>query len=299
MGVSLLSDKSVPRDGYAPFKNAEIFYREIGLGRPIIILHGGPDFDHTYLLPDLDRLSDSYRLVYYDQRGRGKSAPETQPQDVTIATEIEDLESLRKHLQLYSVAILGHSWGGVLAMQYAIRYPDRVSHMILMNTAAASQKDYFVLRQEVGRRKVVHQKELDALVSNSGYKEGEPDAVAAYYRIQYGTTIKQPEHLERLMTSLKSSFTKDAIQRGRAIEDQLYIETWLSSEYDLFPSLKQLNVPTLVIHGDYDFVPAECAAHIAQTIPGTRYALLRECGHFAYIEAPDTVRKEIAAFFEV
>src|SRR4026209_3032326 len=116
------SDQSVPREGYAPVKNGELFYREVGHGRPIIVLHGGPDFDHTYLLPDLDRLSDSYRLIYYDQRGRGKSAPETPPEDVTIATEVEDLESLRKHLQLASVAILGHSWGGVLAMQYAIRY---------------------------------------------------------------------------------------------------------------------------------------------------------------------------------
>jgi len=299
MCANLQSDQSVPREGYAPVENAELFYREVGHGRPIILIHGGPDFDHTYLLPDMDRLSDSYRLIYYDQRGRGKSGGEIQPDDVSIKTEIEDLEGLRKYLQLDSVAVLGHSWGGVLAMEYAIRHSERVSHLILMNTAAASQEDYLLLRQEVRRRKAVYEDALNALVSSAEYKEGDPETVAKYYRIQYGTTIKQPEHLERLMGRMRLSFTKEGVLRGRAIEEQLYKETWLSKEYDLFPKLKQLSIPTLVIHGDYDFVPAECAAHIAQAIPGARFALLRECGHFAYIESPDEVRKEISDFFGV
>lgn len=296
---ALQSDLSVPREGYAPVANVELFYREVGHGRPIILLHGGPDFDHTYLLPDMDRLSDSYRLIYYDQRGRGKSGGNVQPEDVTIKTEIEDLEGLRKHFQLDSVAVLGHSWGGVLAMEYAIRHPDRVSHMILMNTAAASHEDYLVQRQEVRSRKAVYADALNPLVSSAEYQAGDSDAVAAYYRIQYGTTIKQPEHLETLMRSLKFSFTKEGILKWRAIEDRLLDETWRSSEYDLFPKLKGLRIPTLVIHGDYDFIPAECAEHIAESIPGARFALLRECGHFSYIESPDEVRREIAEFFGV
>jgi proline iminopeptidase len=298
MCPDLQPDQSVPREGYAPVNNAALFYREIGQGYPIIVIHGGPDFDHTYLLPDMDRLADSYRLIYYDQRGRGKSAPETQPDEVSIQTEIEDLEGLGKYLQLDSVAVLGHSWGGILAMEYAIRHPDRVSHMILMNTASASQDDYFLLRQEIRRRKSVCQETLNALTASAAYQQGDPEAVAVYYRIQYGTTIKQPEHLERVMVSLRSSFTKETILRGRAIEEQLYKETWSSSEFNLFPRLKRLNVPTLVIHGDYDFVPPECAARIAAAIPGARLVLLRECGHFAYVESPDDVRQAMADFFD-
>src|SRR5512133_939957 len=117
-------------EGYIPVENAELYYREVGQGQPIIVLHGGPDFDHTYLLPDLDRLSDSFRLIYYDQRGRGKSARDVQPDDVSMESEIEDLESVRKYFQLDSVALLGHSWGALLALEYAIRHPRRVSHLI-------------------------------------------------------------------------------------------------------------------------------------------------------------------------
>ena len=72
-----------PREGYAPVKGAALYYRDIGQGPPIIVLHGGPSFDHSYLLPDLDRLASAFRLIYYDQRGRGKSAENIQPTEVS------------------------------------------------------------------------------------------------------------------------------------------------------------------------------------------------------------------------
>src|SRR5688572_22609042 len=142
------SDQPAIREGYIPVEKAGLYYREIGQGQPIIVLHGGPSFDHNYLLPDMDRLSDSFRLIYYDQRGRGKSAGNVKPEDVTIESEIEDMESLRDYFQLASVALLGHSWGALLAMEYALRHPERVSHLILMNTAPASHDDFKLFRQE-------------------------------------------------------------------------------------------------------------------------------------------------------
>src|SRR5437868_3487069 len=88
-------DQPAPLDGHLPVENARLYYRAIGQGQPIILLHGGPDFDHTYFLPDMDRLSDSFRLIYYDQRGRGKSAAHVQPEDVSLASEMQDVESVR------------------------------------------------------------------------------------------------------------------------------------------------------------------------------------------------------------
>jgi proline iminopeptidase len=86
------------REGYAAVRDGKLFYREIGQGLPTIVLHGGPDFDHRYLLPELDRLSDWLRLIYYDQRGRGWSAPGVAPEAVTIESEIEDLDGLRESI---------------------------------------------------------------------------------------------------------------------------------------------------------------------------------------------------------
>lgn len=297
MSSNLQSKRSMPREGYVPVDGASLYYREVGGGQPIIVLHGGPDFDHRYLLPDMDRLSNAYRLIYYDQRGRGKSLSQRGPEDISISTEIDDLERLRKYLQLDPIAVLGHSWGGHLAMEYAIRHPSRVSHLILMNTSVASHGDYLLMRQEIRGRRAAYEEVLNKMVASTEYMGGDPDAVTATYRIHYGTMIKQPEHLERLMTSLRLSFTKEGILRGREIEDRLVRETWLSADFDLFPKLERLSVPTLVIHGDYDVIPVPCVTRIAQAIPGAHFVLLKDCGHFPYIEAPDKLREAINEFF--
>jgi proline iminopeptidase len=77
------------------------------------VLHGGPDFDHSYLVPELDVLAESFRLIYDDQRGRGRSAGGVRPEDVTIESEIDDVDHISGRLGLGRVALLGHSWGGV------------------------------------------------------------------------------------------------------------------------------------------------------------------------------------------
>jgi pimeloyl-ACP methyl ester carboxylesterase len=138
---------AAPRESRIPIGHASLYARDIGRGQPIIVLHGGPDFDHSYLLPDLDRLSDAFRLIYYDQRGRGQSADHVQPEEVTLASEVADLDEVRRHFLLESSAVLGHSWGAVLALEYALRHATRVSHLILMNPAPASASDLAVFRK--------------------------------------------------------------------------------------------------------------------------------------------------------
>jgi proline iminopeptidase len=142
------TDRSAaPRESRIPVGRASLYSREIGRGQPIIVLHGGPDFDHSYLLPDLDRLADVFRLIYYDQRGRGRSSDYVLPDEVTLTSDVDDIDRVRKNYRLQSSALLGHSWGTVLALEYALRHPERVSHMILMNPGPASASDFAVLRK--------------------------------------------------------------------------------------------------------------------------------------------------------
>jgi proline iminopeptidase len=220
MPTNFPSDQPAAREGYVAVENARLYWREIGQGQPTIIIHGGPDFDHNYLLPDMDCLSDSLRLIYYDQRGRGRSVANAE--SVTIQSEINDLESLRQYFQLECAAILGHSWGGVLAMEYAIRHPDRVSHLILMNAAPASHGDLMMVRQERRKTTAGDLEELKVLSSTRRYEEGDLEADAEYYRIHFRATLRQPEHLERVINRLRLSFTKQGIRKARAIE-KVYI----------------------------------------------------------------------------
>jgi proline iminopeptidase len=188
------SDQPAPREGYIPVENAGLYFREIGQGQPIIVLHGGPDFDHNYLLPEMDRLSDTFRLIYFDQRGRGKSARHVRAADVSIESEIDDLESLREYFQVETVAGLSHSWGGLLAMEYALRHPDCLSRLILMNTTPASHDDFMLLRQELPRKRAPGDVEkVIALSSPIGYASGNLETDAEYYRVHFRATIRRLE----------------------------------------------------------------------------------------------------------
>ena len=293
MCATLRSQQPIAREGFVPVKNAELFIREIGQGQPIIVVHGGPDFDHTYLLPNMDRLADSYRLIYYDQRGRGKSRGELRLDEISIEQTVDDLNEVRNYLGLDEVAILGHSWGGHVAMHYGLQYPDRLSHMILMNTAPASYEDMLLVRQDRLQRTSVHAQTLSAMKASAAYRAGDPNTVTEYYRILFSTTIRQAAHLERL----NLSWTQEDILRGRAVEDRFMEGLFWAEGFTILPELRQLHNRPLLIHGDYDWIPVPCAAHIAEAIPGARLVVLKDCGHFAYIEAMDKVRKVMAEFF--
>ena len=280
--------------------NASLYAREIGRGRPLIVLHGGPDFDHTYLLPDFDRLADAFRLIYYDQRGRGKSAEGVRAVDVTMASDVDDLDQVRQHFQLGSAAILGHSWGAVLALEYALRHPDRVSHLILMNPAPASAADVPILRRFYLQKLGPDMARQVAIVKSAAYLEGDPEAVSARYRIHFRPALARLEDYEKLMATMKAGFVsqgKDGIVKARAVEDRLMQDTWERTGYDLMPKLTALKMPSLVIWGDHDFIPIEIATHIAGAIPNARLVTLKDCGHFAYMECPSDVRTALNDFF--
>ena len=276
---------------------ARLYIRDVGHGVPIVVVHGGPDFDHEYLLPEMDGLAGSFHLVYYDQRGRGRSFSGEQPDDITMATEVDDLDHVREWFGFESMALLGHSWGGLLAMEYAIRHPERVSHLILMNSAPASRTDALAFRDELARRRSPAQSDrMIELRSDPTFRAGDIDTDTEYFRIHFGTALRNLDHLEAVLRRLRSAFTEDGIVAARAIEDRLYEETWSRDDYDLIPALRRLDIPTLLIHGDADFVPIDVIRRIADAIPGSHLLVLPDCGHFAYLEQPDQTRSSVTAF---
>ena len=295
----ITGQRAAARESRISVGGSTLYARELGQGQPLIVLHGGPDFDHSYLLPDLDRLADKFRLIYYDQRGRGRSADGVRPEDVTLRSDIDDVEKVRQHFQLNRTALLGHSWGTVLALEYALRYPARVSHLILMNPAPASAGDTAVLRKFYLQKLGADMDRQRAIMAAAAYKEGDPEAVVARYRIHFRPALMRAEHYEKLMATMKAAFMsqgKEGIVKARAVEDRLMADTWELSEYDLMPKLSRVVVPTLVLWGDHDFIPLEISEHITRALPKAQLVTLRDCGHFAYLECAADTRKAIDEF---
>lgn len=273
---------------------SDLYCRTVGDGPPVVVLHGGPDFDHTYLLPELDRLADSARLVYYDQRGRGRSPGD--PNEVGIASEVEDVDRVRREFGFDSVAVLGHSWGGLLAMEYAVRHPERVSHLLLVNTAPASAADRRAFREHLLRVRAPDDVErMEEIARSAPFRAGDLEAEAEYYRVHFRVAVRDPELVDRIVARLRTHFTAERVLAARAIEERLHDDTWGTEGYDLVPRLAELDIPTLVLHGQHDFIPVPVANNIAQAMPRARLVVL-DCGHFAYLEEPEAFAAHVAAF---
>ena len=293
------TDALTATEGYTKAGDARLFTRSVGSGPPLIVLHGGPDFDHAYLLPELDQLAAHARLVYYDQRGRGRSAIGVEPNDVSIASEIADLEAIRRSLGVDAVAILGHSWGGLLAMEYTTRHPDRVTHLVLLSPAPASYDDWTDFRESLramrGPADVERMREIAAGVA---YRAGDIDAEAEYYRVHFRPTVRDARLLARIVGRLRLHFDPAGVLLARAIEDRLYTETSDVADYDLLPLLAGLDIPALLLHGEHDFIPLDVPTHIARRLPRATLTIVPGVGHFSFIERPDLVELEVARFLE-
>jgi proline iminopeptidase len=168
-----------------------------------------------------------------------------------------------------------------------------------MNPAPASAADVSILRRFYLQKLGADMDRQVATVKSAAYQDGDPEAVAARYRIHFTPALERAEDYEKLMATMKAGFIsqgKDGIVKARAVEDRLMQDTWERTGYDLMPKLAALRMPSLVIWGDHDFIPVEIATHIARAIPNAKLVSLKGCGHFAYLECPSDVRAAINGF---
>jgi proline iminopeptidase len=261
------------------------------------VIHGGPDFDHQYLLPELDALSSACHVVAYDQRGRGRSRGPG-ADDVTMASEINDLDAVRRAVTDGPVALLGHSWGGVLAMAYAGQHPDRVSKLVLVGTGPATHHDWVALRDEIARHRSPEDRAAFARIDTSApYLDGEPDADLAHYAVHFRIAVTDPDrHLPILLPRLRAGWSAEDVRRARRIEARLYDETTNSRSFDLRSGLSALDAPTLLLHGSADFIPLRLVRPIQDAIPRASVVVLDRCGHFPLMEQPARAMSCLAEF---
>ena len=248
-----------------------LFYVESGDGLPCLVMHGGLGFDHTYLHPWLDPLGDTLRLVYYDHRGNGRSG--RPPVDtLTFPQFCDDADALREHLGYERVAVMGHSYGGFIALEYALRYPGRLSHLLLVDTAPAfnNAEEVFANAQRKGTDEM-----MEVLRAPSPAEDAElmrmMRVMAPLYFHRY-----EGELADRIMADTICSAS--AGMRGEA----------LLAEYDVTPRLGEIRAPTLILVGRDDFIcPPAQASIMHEGISGSELLVFEESGHFPWVEERD------------
>jgi len=250
-----------------------LFTRCVGDGLATIVLHGGPGAHHDYLLPQYDRLADGRRLLYYDQRGGGRS-PVARDVAVDWEAHVADLHGLVAHWAAAPATLLGYSWGGLLALLYAIRHPAAVGRMALVCPAPAAARD---------RRR---------FEANFAERSRAPAIVQAREALQVSDLrTRDPDgHRRRLFELSVAAYFRDPGRVGELTPFRITARTqqavWESlGEYDLRERLGHLRIPALVLAGRYDPMPLDAATETARLL-GADLHIFESSGHCPHVEEP-------------
>jgi proline iminopeptidase len=263
----------IAREAMVPVRGIELFVRRVGAGPPAVFLHGGPGAHHDYLLPGFDALADGRELVYYDQRGGGRS-PVARDVPVGWTEHVADLEALRTWWELERLTLVGYSWGGLLALLYALTHPGRVARLALVSPAPTWRAARERFEATFARRNLDPAfQEARRSLRESGLRERDP---AAFQRRIFELSVA-PYFFDPARAADLTPFR---------ITGRTQQEVWASlGDYDLRPRLPELlGTPSLVIHGEEDPIPIEAARTTASLI-GAAFHPLPRCGHVPYVEA--------------
>ena len=291
--VMLTACSPQAEQGYLPVKDGKVFYQSFGLGEPIVVLHGGPGLDQTYLLPQMLELAKDHRVIFYDQRGSGKSL-ETPIDDSHINIEqfTDDVEAVRRELGLEHFVLMGHSWGGLLAMNYAAKYPDHLTKLVLLTPAPATLAGQQGFMDEYAKRTASMTGELAPLSNEEAFQKLNEKEIEALYRKLFRFYFYNSKDAD----SLTLTFDVPSARSGFKVKELLLQHCWLHDACAIVSKLHTIHTPTLMIFGDVDLIPLSSGKEMNEAISGSTMLVIKGCGHFPYIEKPKEMFDAIRAF---
>jgi proline iminopeptidase len=258
-------------------RGVSLFVRVVGDGYPVVLMHGGPGVDHTMMLPFLP-LATRFKLIFYDHRCNGRSKGSS-IDTMTWTNLTADAESLRVSLGIRKWAVIGHSFGGMVALEYASRYPESLSHLCILDGCAdghvalpnalrtLKQRGYGRLTLELAERLLRGQVRKSALVRTMAIL-----ARAYYSRPSFALMFREAFHGLRIR---------------RNVDAGVYGLKELIPDWSITAKLQDIMTPTLILAGKDDFqFPPEYEALLAQNLGNARLRIVEDAGHNAHMEKP-------------
>lgn len=281
-----------PDEGRIPFRGYETWYRSLGdgPGLPLLCLHGGPGSTHVGLTV-LDPLADERRVVLYDQLGSGNSSKPSDPSLWTVDLFLAELAAVREALGLDRMHLLGHSWGGMLAQEYALTQPEGLASLVLSSTLSSSllwREESLRLRADLPAE---IRKPLDA--HEAAGTTDDPEYERAVFEFLH-------RHLCRL-----DPWPPIVEEMVRSTNLEVYNTMWGPSEahptgvlagWDVTPRLGEIRVPALVLCGRYDEATPHQAETIVAALPDAELVVFEESAHLAPVEETERYLATVRSF---
>lgn len=291
------------QEGFVDANGLMIYYKILGRGQPLMIVHGGPGASHDYFLPYLLPLARHYKLIFIDERGSGRSQKLEDASGYTIENMVEDVEAVRLALGLGEISLLGHSYGGALAQAYALKYQRNLSHLILGSTWSSTKalNEIFVRMKQNMPPEL--RDRIDKLEAEGLFGHGN-DYEKNRYTSQYMIAAWGEGYFPYVYHN-RADPNYDPVDNGKMSWD-LYREMWgehgefivdgnlKSVEYT--ERLSSIKVPTLILVGEHD----ECDPSLSQVmhgrIAGSKMVVLPKSGHMTFVDQPAMFEKAVEAF---
>jgi proline iminopeptidase len=279
----------------AKIRDTEIFFDVEGCSvvveshkiytKPVaFLIHGGPGADHTGYKPTFSALTRRLQLVYFDHRGQGRSARDRK-ESYTLDNNVEDMEALRQYLGLDKIVVLGTSYGGMVALSYAVRYPQYVSHLIII-ASCGSYRFLERAKQILAERGSEEQKQIAQYLWNGNFENEEQ--LRDYFKIM----APMYSHQYNPNTSVKVWDNKILSVDAINIAFGGFLRT-----YDVLEQLHKITAPTLVIGGKHDWICApEFSEEIAKLIPKADLRIFENSGHLIRADEPQALMDVINGF---
>ena len=286
--MTTLSAERVRSGTMMSIQDVSLFVKVVGHGDPLVLMHGGPGADHWTMLP-FRRLADRFTLVYYDHRSNGRSvgAPVS---SMTWENLTADADALRQRLGFERWAVLGHSFGGQVALEYALRYPDSLSHLVLLDTGGDGRWS---------------QQHAAALLAKRGYSPEKVELVRRWFNGEFA-----PNEMVRILMRIGGAYYHHPSLRLLAHELMsggwrskmrpealIFAGRHLLKGWTVMDRLGEITAPTLVMAGRDDFVfPPEHQLELAAGIPNARLRIIERAGHNPHSEQPAEVMQAVSDF---
>jgi proline iminopeptidase len=285
--------------GYVKVDGAELWYQIKGKGEPVVVIPGGPGDSHLYLTPWFDELAKNFKLIYFDAFGRGKSARAKNQSEYSFQRDVKDLEGLRKALGFKKWSVIGHSYGGMVAQEYALKYPSSVDKLILSNTFYSGemwQENDDNSNYEIRNQYPEKWKEIMKL-RNEGYNSSSPE-LQKVYNVPGGL-------LYFYDASNYYKFRHDSLSFNPKVYYQIvgadgdFLIGGDIGKLDFRTQLKNLKMPMLIIAGRFDRVSVpRFAIKYEVYAPQAKFVMFEKSGHNPYIEQHDKYFKLLTDFLK-
>ncbi len=278
------------RKGFIVSDGVDIFFEAFGEGEPVVIVHGGPGLDHSYLKRPLQALSNDFHLYFYDQRCVGQSGGDPVPRSVSIDAFVRDLEALRNGLGLEKFHLVGHSWGALLSMVYATKHQDKLLSLVLLNPIPATYKGMMHVDAVVRARHEQSDREvLEQLSTSEEFFEGDRDTVNNFLNHWFSAYLAPGTSRDFLHFDVTERTAKNWSRVNALMVRSL-------GRFDFRSDISYIDVPTLLVQGEGDVIPTEYIAQIHTNIPAAEHALISDSGHFPFLETPEVLLPMLRSF---